>query len=74
MDFGVSNDLRMKIQENEKRDKHLKPAREPKSLWNMELTVKPNEIGALGTIPKGLEKGQEELEIRGWVETIKLQH
>ena len=31
-------------------------------------------IGALGTTPKGLIKGQEELEIRGQVETIQIQH
>ena len=28
-------------------------------------------IGALGTVTKGLIKGLEDLEIRGWVETIQ---
>ena len=28
-------------------------------------------IGALGTIPKGPVKGVEDLEIRGWAETIQ---
>ena len=35
------------------------------------LTVISIVIGALGTTPKGLIKGLEDLEIRGQVETIK---
>ena len=31
----------------------------------------PIGIGALGSIPKGLVKGEEDLEIRGLVETIQ---
>ena len=38
----------------------------------MMVTVIPIVIGALGTIPKGLAKGLEKLEIRGQVETIQL--
>ena len=34
------------------------------------MTVIPIEIGALRTIPKGLVKEVEDLEIRGQVETI----
>ena len=34
-------------------------------LWNMKMMVIPIVIGALGTIPKGLVKGLEDLEIRG---------
>ena len=34
----------------------------------MKVTVMPIVIGALGTATKGLVQGQEELEIRGWVE------
>ena len=37
----------------------------------MKIPVIPNAIGALGTIPKGLVKGVEDLEIRGQVETIQ---
>ena len=33
--------------------------------------VIPIVIGALGTIPKGLVKGDEDLEIRGQIETIQ---
>ena len=35
------------------------------------MTVIPIVIGALGTIPKGLEKGLEDLEIGGQVKTIQ---
>ena len=38
----------------------------------MRMTVVPIVIGALGTIPKGLEKEREELEIRGRLETIQV--
>ena len=31
----------------------------------MRVTVMPIVIGTLGTVPKGLERGLEELEIRG---------
>ena len=44
---------------------YLDLAREPKELENMKVTVIPIVISALGTIPKGLTKGQEGLEIRG---------
>ena len=37
----------------------------------MKVTVIPIIVGALGTIPKGLVKGLEDLEIRGQVETIQ---
>ena len=35
----------------------------------MKVTVISIVVGALGTIPKGLVKGLEDLEIRGQVET-----
>ena len=37
----------------------------------MKVTVLPSVIGVLGTIPKGLVKGLEDLEIRRQVETIQ---
>ena len=37
----------------------------------MKVTIVPIVIGALGTITKGLLKGQEELEVGGRVETIQ---
>ena len=37
----------------------------------MKVTVMPIVFGALGTIPKGLKNGLEDLEIRGQVETVQ---
>ena len=37
----------------------------------MKVTVIPIAIGALGTVPKVLAKGLEDLEIRGKVKTIQ---
>ena len=48
-------DHRVKIKDSEKRDKYLKFAREQK-IWNMEVTVIPIVVGALGTSSKGLVK------------------
>ena len=74
MDFAVPADHRVKLKENEKKDKYLDLAWELKKLWNMKMTFIPVVIGALGTVTEGLVKGLEDLEIRGRVETIQLQH
>ena len=58
-------DLRVKLKENEKKDKYLDLARELKKTWNMKVTFIPIVIGALGTVTKGLLKGLEDSEIRG---------
>ena len=42
------------LKESGKKDKYLDIAREYKRLWNMEVTVIPIVIGALGTVTKGL--------------------
>ena len=52
-------------------DKYLDLARELKKLWNMRVKVIPFVVGALGTVPKCLEKRLEDLEIRGSIETIQ---
>ena len=70
-DFAVPVDDRINLKESEKKDKYLDLARELKKLWNMKVTIVPIVIGALGTITKGLLKGQEDLEVGGWVETIQ---
>ena len=44
----------VKSKECEKRDKYLDVARKFKKLWNMEVTIIPGIIGALGTVIKGL--------------------
>ncbi len=52
VDLVDSADHRVKIKENEKRNKYLDLANGLKKLWNMKVTVIPIIIGALGTIPK----------------------
>ena len=71
MDFAFPADHRVKLKESEKKYKYLNLARELKLLWNMKVTFIPIVISALGTVTKGLIKGLEDLEIKGWVETIQ---
>ena len=61
----------VKLKESEKKDKYIDLTGEMKKLWNMKVTVIPIDIGAPGTVTKDLVKGLEELQIRGWVETIQ---
>ena len=61
----------MKIKESEKRNKSLDLARKPRKLCNIKVTVIPLVIGALGTVPKDLERGMEELEIRRRIKTMQ---
>ncbi len=71
MDFAVPDDYRIKLKECEMKDKYLDLAREFKKLWNMKVTVIPIEIGAFGTVTKGLLKGLKDLEVGRRVETIQ---
>ena len=71
VDFAKLMNHREKIKENKKRDKYLDLARELKKLWNLKVTVIPIITGELGTVPKGLVRELEDLEIRGWVKTIQ---
>ena len=54
-----------------KRDKYLDLARELKKVWNMQLTIIPIIIGAFGTVTKGLQKGLDDFEGSGRMETIQ---
>ena len=65
VDFAVQVNNGVKLKESKKRYKNRGIARERKKLWYMKVTVIPTVIGALGTIPIGLVKGLEDLEIRG---------
>ena len=38
----------------------------------MKVTIVPIVIGAFGTVSKGLLKGLEDLEIGGWLKTVKM--
>ena len=71
MDFAVPADHRVKLKENERRDKYLDLAWELKKLWNMKVTVIPIVIVALGAVIKELIKRMGELVIRSRVETIQ---
>ena len=69
VDLAIATD---QLKEFEKRDKYLDLAWELKQkIYNMKLMVILILIGALRTIPKGLVKELEDLEIRGQVETIQ---
>ena len=70
MDFVVLADHKVKVK-NEKIAKYLDLARELKKLWNMRMTLIPNVVGALGMVPKGVEKRLEELE-KVRIETIQI--
>ena len=72
VDYVALPDHRMKLKESEKWNKYLDLSRELKNLWNITVTVKPIVVRTLGTVPKGLIKRLEDLEIRGWVETIQI--
>ena len=75
MDIAIPSNHSVKLKESKKRDKYLDFAREQKKkqqLWNMKVRVIPIVLGALGTIPEGLIKTQEDLEIRGQLETIHI--
>ena len=60
----------MIIRRRIKEDKYLDFAREPKKLWNMKVMVISIVIGGLNTVTKGFIQRQEDLEIRGQVETV----
>ena len=70
--FTVPSDRGVKLKESEKWEKYLDLARKLKKLWNMRVTVIPIVICSLTTVIKGLVHGLEDLEIKGWVETIKI--
>ena len=70
VDFAVPADHRVKLKENEKKNKYPDLARVLKKLWNMKVTFIPIVIGTLGTVTKGLVQGLDDLEIRRKVETI----
>ena len=54
----------MKTKESETVNKFLDLARELTKLWNINVTVIPLVVCALGTFPKGLVKKLEEFDIR----------
>ena len=71
VNHAVLADHKVKLKENEKRDKYLDLARELKKLWNMKVMVIPVVFGALGTVTKKLVQWLEDLEISWRVKTIQ---
>ena len=71
MDFVVPVDHRVKTKESKTTDKYLNLARDLKKLLNINMTIISIVVGALGTVPRGLEKRLEKLEIRGRIETLQ---
>ena len=68
MDFTVPADYRVRLKGSKKKEKYLDLVIELKNkLWNIKVIEILIVIGALGTITKGLE----DLEIKGWKETIQ---
>ena len=59
------------LKESEK-DTDLDQASELKNQWNMKETIIPIVISTLGSVTKELVKGLEDLEIRGWIDTIQI--
>ena len=60
MDFAIPADHRVKLKENEKKNRYLDLARELKKtnkLWNMKVKFIPIVINVLGTVTKGLGSG-----------------
>ena len=50
--------------------KYLNLATEIRKLWNVRMKVKPTAIGAVVTVPKGLERWVKKFEIGRRIETI----
>ena len=59
------------MRNNNNNNKYLDLAKELKEQWNMKVTVVLIVIDALDKVMKVLEKGLEDLEIRGRVKTIE---
>ena len=71
VDFAVPGDHRVKLKENENKNKYLDLAVELKKLWNVKVSMIPTVIAALGTVTKGLVQGLENLEIKRTSEIIQ---
>ena len=61
IDIAVPGDSRVALKEKEKVQKYQDLARELRKLWKVKVKVVPVVVGALGTIPKALEKYLESI-------------
>ena len=63
VNFAVPSNHKLKFKDSEKRDNYFGLNRELRRLRNMRVTVIRIVADTLGTVPKGLKRGLEELEI-----------
>ena len=70
--FAVPADHWIKLKECEKKDKYIDLAKELKKTTEHVSDDCTNCDWFLGTVAKGLFKGQEILDVGGWVETIQM--
>ena len=63
VDCAVPADHRIEISQQRKIENYQDLKRELKKLWNLKTFIAPIVIGALGTIPKSLEKHLNDLNV-----------
>ena len=71
IDVAIPGDARIVTKQEEKIDKYQDLAREIRSLWKVKAKVIPIVIGALGTIPKGLNGYLKEIGVTTRVELLQ---
>ena len=72
VDFAGPADHRVKLKENLKNGQISGPCQKTEKVMEYESESDTNcVVGALGTVPKGLERGFENMEIRGRIDTIQ---
>ena len=63
VDFDVPADHRIELSQQRKIENYQDLKRELQKLWNVKISIVSIVIGALGTIPKSLEKDLNELNV-----------
>ena len=71
VDFPVSADHRIKLEESEKKNKYMDLAGQLKKNWNIKVTIIPVVIVAFDTVTNVSLKELEDLEAGGRVETVQ---
>ena len=72
VNFAMASVHGIKLWENEKNDKYQDHAWWLKKSGNMKVEILTVMTGAFGIVTETLLKGQEDLEISGWVKTIQI--
>ena len=71
MSLIVSGDSRVESKEKEKIQKYQDLAKELRKLWKVGVKVVPVVVGALGTLPRALEKHLKVIESKVKVELLQ---